>query len=44
MREIVAVKCVIDFRIAYYQLKSRHDIVGKYIEAALMLCKELSSS
>lgn len=44
MRDIAATKCVFDFRISFYSLQSKHKEVKKYVQAALMLLKSLSTS
>jgi len=41
-REVAAVKCIIDFRIAYYELIGRS--VAKYIDAAIELHKRLTNN
>jgi hypothetical protein len=44
IKEIAAVKCVIDFRIMFLNLKGDHCKVKKYTQAAHTLVKKLSSS
>lgn len=43
MREVSAVKCVIDFRVAYYNLVGNNKARVKYISAALDLHKHMTN-
>lgn len=41
MKEVAAIKCIIDFRIAYYTMVGRDP--NKYLKAATQLHKDLTS-
>lgn len=44
MKEIAAVKSVIDFRIMYLTINGKHCEARRYMQAALTLVRKLSSS